>query len=342
MKLHRDVLTPQHQEYAKFNDPAEMRYLPYLMNFHRANYRSPVINTDRAGFRISHGPDGVTASAAGHIPPGPVRVISGSSTVMGIGATSDATTLASLLWSRHAPSTPWLNFGGRCYNSTQELLLFMLYRHLLPEIDEIVIFSGMNDLTVCRWPEWQQGDHGAFFFCGEYFEKMEELRAAHRKAKGRGWRSTTRPTIATHDDARRDIPTVIESAADLTLRHLDTWQLLAGPGTRVSYVLQPMSLWMREARAPQEQLLFDEIDRISTLGTWEALYGDVSTPEVSQAFSEKVRVGCEKRSIPYYDLNPVVAAATAPDEWLFVDRTHYTDKGSDIVAGILADTLKLS
>jgi hypothetical protein len=173
---------------------------------------------------------------------------------------------------------------------------------------------------------------------------MEELRAAHRKAaKGRGWRSSAaRPTIATHDDVRRDIPTVIDSAAELTLRHLDTWQLLAGPNTRVSYVLQPMSLWMRDVPAPQEKLLFDEIDRISTLGTWEALYGDISTKEVSLAFSEKVRAGCEKRSIPYYNLNPVVADATSSDDWLFVDRAHYTDKGTDIVAGILADTLKLS
>lgn len=343
MKLHREVLTPQHQEYAKFYDHAEMRYVPYLMNFHRTNYRSPVINTDRSGFRISHGPDGATASAAGDMPAGPVRIISGSSTVLGIGSTSDATTLSSLLWSRYAPAAPWLNFGGRCYNSTQELLLFMLYRHLLPEIDEIVIFSGMNDLTVARLPEWQQGDNGAFFFCGEYYEKMAELREANRKAaKGRSWRPSARPSVATHDDVRRDIPTVIDAAADMTLRHLDSWQLLAGPNARISYVLQPMSLWMRDVPAPQEKLLFDEIDRISLLGTWEALYGDISTPEVSLAFSDKVRAGCEKRGIPYYNLNPVVADATTSDDWLFVDRAHYTDKGSHIVAEILADTLKLS
>ncbi|MCJ0868790.1 Inducer of phenazine A [Streptomyces sp. AP-93] len=344
MALHRDELTPQSQEYGRFDDRGEARYLPYLMYFHRADYRSDVINTDRAGFRISHGPDGATASAAGNIPTsGPVRIISGSSTVMGIGATSDAHTLASRLWTEHAPSAPWLNFGGRCYNSTQEMLLFTLHRHLLPEIDEVVVFSGLNDLTVGRLPEWQQGDHGAFWFCGEYFEKMEELRAENRKANKRmGFRSAPRrATISTHDDVRRDVSQVIDAAAELTLRHLETWRLLA-PEARLTYVLQPMALWMREQHSPQEQLLFDEIDRISKLGTWEALYGDISTPAVARAFAEKLSVGCEKLGIRFFDLNPVVAAAVTQQDWVYVDRAHYTDHGYDLVARIMAETLGLS
>jgi hypothetical protein len=334
VKLHRDELTPQLQEYARFDDRGEARYLPHLMYFHQADYRSAVINTDRAGFRISHGPGGAQASAAGTVPGGPVRIISGSSTVLGIGATSDAATLSSRLWTKHAPGAPWLNFGGRCYNSTQEILLFMLYRHLLPEIDEVVVFSGLNDLTVGRLPAWQQGDHGAFWFCGEYYEKMEELREHNRKLnKVPGRRTERRRTVSGHDEVRRDIPEVIASAVELTLRHLDTWRRLAGPRARISYVLQPMALWVRDVHSPEEQLLFDEIDRISKLGTWEALYGDISTRKVAAAFSEALRAGCAKRDVRYYDLNPVLAEAVTEKDWI---------KGYDLVAGILADTLELS
>lgn len=344
MKLYRDELTPQMQEYARFDDRGEVNYVPYLMYFHQTNFRSDVINTDRSGFRITCGPDGASASAAGHVPPGTVRILAGSSTALGIGATSDAATLPSRLWSKHAPSAPWLNFAGRCYNSTQELLLFALYRHLLPEIDEIVIFSGLNDLTVGRLPEWQQLDNGAFWFCGEYFDQMEELRVRARKASAKfpGSRAGRRSTISTHDDVRRDIPKVIESAADLTLRHLTNWRRLAGPQTRISYVLQPMALWMRDVHAPQEQLLFDEIDRISKLGTWEALYGDISTPAVSRAFSDLLRVGCEKQGVRYYDLNPVLAARVTEQDWIFVDRAHYTDHGYDLMAEIISDQLGIS
>jgi lysophospholipase L1-like esterase len=341
MTLHRDELTPQMAEYLRFDDRGEARYLPYLMYFHRAEYRSATINTDRAGFRYSHGPGGVRASAADQAPAGPVRIISGSSTVMGIGATSDAATLPSRLWTRHAPSRPWLNFAGRCYNSTQEVLLFMLYRHLVPEVDEVVVFSGLNDLTVARLPEWQQGDHGAFWFCGEFFDAMEDVRLRNQREAG-GKRAKRRRTISWHEEARRDIDTVIESAADLTLRHLATWRLLAGPNARVTYVLQPMALWVRDEPAAEERLLFDEIDRISKLGTWEALYGDISRKEVAAQFSARLEAGCAELGVGYHDLNPVLADAITAKDWIFVDRAHYTDHGYDLVAEILADTLKLS
>lgn len=343
MALHRDRLTPQMREYDKFDDPSQRNYQPYLMYFHRPNFSSPTINTDRSGFRISHGPNGERASANGHLPTGPVRVLTGSSTALGIGATSDAHTLTSLLWSRYASAGPWLNFAGRCYNSTQEILLFTLYRHLLPEIDEVVVFSGLNDLTVGRLPEWQQGDHGAFYFCGEYFEAMDELRERNRKSsKIFGRRAERAQTIATHDDVQRDIGKVIDAAADLTLRHLDTWRRVAGPHTRISYVLQPMALWMRDVHAPEEKLLFDEIDRISKLGTWDELYGDISTKEVARAFADVLRTGCEKKGVRFFDLNPIVAEAISEKDWIFVDRAHYTDKGYDVVASVLAEELELS
>ncbi|MEV7007431.1 hypothetical protein [Streptosporangium sp. NPDC051022] len=343
MTLFRDELTPQMRDYDRFDDPGQRNYQPYVMYFHQTNFTSPVINTDRSGFRLSRGPDGESASASSTVPKGPVRVLSGGSTALGVGATSDAHTLTSLLWSRYAPSHPWLNFAGRCYNSTQEALIFTLYRHQLPEIDEVVIFSGLNDLTVGRLPEWQQGDHGAFFFCGEYFEQMDELRERNRKSsKIFGRRAERARTIVTHDDVRRDIPKVIENAAELTLRQLDVWRRMAGPQTRISYVLQPMALWMRDVNAPEEQRLFDEIDRISKLGTWKELYGDISTKEAARAYADALRVGCEKQGARFFDLNPVVAETAKADDWLFVDRAHYTDRGHDLVARVLAEQLGLS
>lgn len=343
MALHRDTLTPQLREYDKFDDPSRRSYEPYLMYFHQKNFRSPVINTDASGFRISVGPGGEQASAGGNVPPGPVRVISGSSTALGIGATTDAGTMASLLWGRYAPSRPWLNLAGRCYNSTQEVLLFTLYRHRLPEVDEVVIFSGLNDLTVARLPEWQQGDHGAFYFCGEYFEVMDELRERNRKnSKIFGRRAERVPAISTHDEVRRDLSMVVDSATELTLRHLDTWRRVAGPHTRISYILQPMALWMRDVHAREEQLLFDEIDNISKLGTWEELYGDISRKETARAFADALRAGCEKKDVRFIDLNPIVAEAIDEKDWIFVDRAHYTDHGYDLVARILAEQLALT
>ncbi|MFG2378337.1 SGNH/GDSL hydrolase family protein [Streptomyces sp. NPDC048504] len=334
------------RDYDEFNDAGRRHYLPYLMYFGRPDFISPTVNTDRSGFRVSTGPDGTKASAAGHVPPGPVRILTGGSTALGVGATGDDSTLASLLWSRYAPSEPWLNFAGHCFNPAQEALLFTLYRNLLGNISEIVICSGVNAMMLARLPEWQQGDHGAFFFCGEYFEKMEELREQNRDRSRRFVRrakaSSSPAGVATFDDVRRDITTVIDSAADTTLRQLDTWQRVAGPETRISYVLQPMSRWMRQTSTPQEEILFEERDRIYKRGVWEELYGDVATTEVARTFAAALRVGCEKRGVRFLDLNPVVAEATTPHDWLFVDRVHYNDTGHDIVARTMAEALELS
>ena len=226
----------------------------------------------------------------------------------------------------------------------QEVLLFTLYRHLLGNISEVVIVSGINAIMLARLPEWQQGDHGAFFFCGEYFEKMEELRARDRKGPKTFGRRARRATTATFDDVRRDISTVINSAVETTLRQLATWSRIAGHDTRIFFVLQPMARWMHRPLAPQEKVLFDEYDedRYSEVGDWERLYGDVATPEVADAFAAALRAGCERQGVRFLDLNPLVAGTTAQEEWLFVDRIHYNDTGAVIVAKMMAEALELS
>jgi hypothetical protein len=324
--------------YDEFDDRAETRWLPYLMYFHRAGFRSDVINTDQLGFRISHGPQR-TASAGGELPQQPLRLLAGSSTALGIGATSDAATIASRLWTRYAPSLPWLNFAGRSYNSTQELMLFALYHHLLPDIDEIVIFSGLNDLALSRLPQAQRGDHGAFFNCGEYFEQMEELRARHRKGIKSLARRETRG-----EEAPRPLADRIAGAVEITVRHLESWRLLASrPSSeaqpRITFVLQPLATWVREEHAEQEKLLFGELDQISNF--WQ-LYGDIATKEAGRTYAEALRVACDKLGVRCHDLSPALAEVVTEKDWLYVDRAHFTDHGHDVVSRLLAEILELS
>lgn len=53
----RAELTPHMLQYdAQFSDSGETRWLPYIMYFHPAGYRSEVVNTDSLGFRYAwHG-----------------------------------------------------------------------------------------------------------------------------------------------------------------------------------------------------------------------------------------------------------------------------------------------
>jgi hypothetical protein len=346
MRAKRYELTPHMRDYDKFNDPSRRRYVPYLMYFNQASFVSQSINTDQSGFRISTGPDGCRASAGESTPPGPLRLLVGGSTALGLGSTSDSTTLPSLLWTRHAPSQPWLNFAAWSFNPVQELLLFTLYRHVLDEISDIVIMSGLNAALLARLPAWQQGNHGAFFFCGEYFQKMEELRAMHRKTY---WRVLRRParsssrTVSTVHDLRRDPATVLAAAAETTIRQCALWRRIAGPSTRISFALQPIAPWMRHTPCPEERQLFDEYDedRYPDQGGWEAAHREIITPEFGRDFAAALQAGCEREGVRFVNLNPIVHEMSSPGDWIFVDRAHFTDVGSDLVAKSLAKELEL-
>jgi hypothetical protein len=332
-------LTPHMREYAEGFDDRGTRWLPYLMYFNPTDHRSDVVNTDRLGFRLSHG-RGEVASLGGRLPSPPVRLLVGSSTVFGIGATSDAATLASRLWSCHAPSTPWLNMAGRSHNSAQELLLFTLYRHLLPPVTEIVLFSGFNNLGLSRLPTWMHGDHGAFYSCVSYFERMGHPAASGDRAPSRIGRLLGRTRGAAVEEPIPEPDEQIARAVELTIRHLEAWRLLGeAMDVRVSFVLQPLATWLRAEPAPQERLLFDELDRIAN---FTQKYGDVVGMDVGRRYARRLRDGCARIGVRFLDIGPVIAAAVRSEDWLYVDRIHFTDAGYDLVAGLLARELELS
>jgi lysophospholipase L1-like esterase len=306
-------------------EDGELRWLPYLMYFQPADHRSDVVNTDPRGFRYSRRGDRTASPEA--LSAGPVKVLAGNSVAFGVGATNDGASLTSRLWARGGAEAPWLNFGGRSHNSAQELLLFVLHRHLLPAVDEIVVLSGLNNLMLARQPAHLRGDHGAFFMCGQYFEKLNEL-------------GKRRPKATADDEAVPDLPGQVAAAAELTVRHLETWRLLADAlGARLSFVLQPFAPWVRERPAPQERLLYVELDEVFSFGRQ---FSDLVPTAVGRTYAEALRSGCEKAGVRFLDMNPVLAGSAAPDEWLFVDRAHCTDQGYALLADLLAEHLELS
>jgi hypothetical protein len=328
----RSELTPQMRDYeAKFTDAGEVRWLPYLMYFHPAGHRSATVNTDASGFRYSEA-RGRRYSVADPAGAGPVRLLAGSSTVFGIGASADAWTLSSRMTEHDQRPEPWLNIGGRSFNSTQELTLFTLYRHLLPEVSEIVLLSGFNNLGLARLPASVRGEHGAFFNCNQFFDAM----GASAQSQGRPrLRRPKQPPAA--PEPVPGMPEQIAYAADLTLRHLDVWRVLAQDlGAKLTLVLQPLSGWVREVGSTEEERLFAELDE---LGSFSEVYGDILQQQVCIDYAEAIEAGTKKMGVGFVNLGPLLAKATAPDQWLFVDRIHFTDSGHDFVARQLLEAI---
>jgi hypothetical protein len=339
-------LTPQMAQYDDFVDRSETRWLPYLMYFHRSAYRSAVVNTDRLGFRYSHGPE-ARAALADQPQREPVNLLVGTSTAFGVGAESDAGTISSRLWSAHAPARPWLNFGGRGFSSTQEVLLFLLNRHLLPPVREIVVLSGLNNLALAGLPQYLQTDYGAFFFAGEYQAQMDELRTRHRQSSAkRGsrltkrWRESATPPVE-RDSSTPDLDDRLANAVAQTSRDLENWQMFAAASdARVSFVLQPLASWVREQPCEQEQAIFAELDAKQS-NFWK-LFGDIMPQNVGCRYAEQLAAECDKKGIAFFDLNPALASTIDSQDWLFVDRAHFHDAGYDLVSRLISAALNLA
>jgi hypothetical protein len=324
----RSELTPHMSAYAEqFADDSAVRWLPHLIYFHPAHYRSQVVNTDEHGFRYSCRGD-TRYSVADPAGCDSVRLIAGSSTVFGIGASADRWTLASRMSERDRRPQPWLNFGGRSFNSAQELLLLVLYRHLLPAVEEIVLFSGFNNLGLARQPAGAHTEHGAFFMYRRWLAAFDGREP--RPDRGLRGMLRARPRPDEPEPEPPDLPEQLRRAADLTIRHLEGWRVLAADwGAKLTYVLQPLAGWVRPHGTAEEEALFAELD---AAGHFSTEYGDILHPDVCARYAALLESGAKAMGVGFVNLNPILSECLRPDQWLFVDRIHLTDSGHDLVA----------
>ena len=161
-------IAPQMKEYDKIGNI----WIPYLMYFHTPNYSSGVVNTDSRGFRVVY-KDSKRISDFKGIDGQSVCLFVGGSTAFGVGATDDRNTIPSVL--NAITDNTWLNFGGRAFSSTQELLLFMFYHRYIVNTKKIVICSGVNNMILHYLCREYPRDIGLFFFWNQYKQRMNAM-----------------------------------------------------------------------------------------------------------------------------------------------------------------------
>jgi lysophospholipase L1-like esterase len=323
-------LTPHMQAYSEeFADNGNINWLPYLMYFHPFGFSSRVVNTDASGFRYTEARNR-SYSVADLKGESRVRVLAGSSTVFGIGASTDCHTLSARMTENDPGGSPWVNFGGRSFNSTQEMILFSLHHSKLPKVDEIVLFSGFNDLGLARQPKRYRGEHGAFFMHPDFFNAM----AQKKPSRFSRWFGTE---TADAPEAPPSLDEQIDYAAGLMLRNLTNWKMFAdGLGAKLVFMLQPLSNWVRQTGSPEEEILFSELER---RGRFAETYGDILEAHAAQSYSNRLAEGAEALGVKFVDLAPLIARQARPEQWIFVDRIHFTDDGHDFVSKIVLDAI---
>lgn len=333
----RDELAPQLRDYVRMG--SGVRWLPFVMFLQQGGFRSPTVNTDRFGFRWTVSPEGKVWSVE-EPPDRESGLVLGGSTAFGVGARGDAATVASVLAAR--TGRPWLNLGGRGHVSTQELLAFLEYEDTLPPLRDIVLLSGLNDLSTQyganRWDDRLGG-----FLQSEYARaiaalepsrwRQKRLRRALLRAGRQAGGSRPFEEILAEREGRR------ASMLRVQARNLGHWAALAAArGARVWFALQPLFPWLGKEASREEHVLFDS--RMRQDPRQQMVVERALAPEQHAPYAEALASLCRERGIGFLDLNRELRPHATPDAWLFVDRAHLTDRGYALCAECLLERLE--
>ncbi len=140
MNKFRGQFYPFHHHYY------EMRlvFRPYVMFVQEPDFDRECVSTDSFGMRHQHinGRDVSLAELRETVDLCDVMV--GGSTVFGVDASSNATTIAAMMSRSAKDGVPVINLGIRGAMPQQELMAFLMLRHMLPKVRRIHVVSGVN------------------------------------------------------------------------------------------------------------------------------------------------------------------------------------------------------
>ncbi len=306
----------------------KQEWVPHLMYFHPRNTANKTVSTDDRGLRAT---TSVQDSR-------PNALLIGSSAVFGIGATSDAATIPSRL--NELTKLNWLNFGGRAFNSTQEVLLVQL-ANTKKVAGPLVMLSGVNNLIRALMPGSYSSMYGAFFQ-QSLFEKQMAIAAVGNRELSRMLFAGVRAKFGLAKKTIATAPSKLAKAASyatmLTVfeRDCEYLQMIAkNSGTTSSFVLQPFAPWLNKTLATQEKQLFALLDQEAD--GFLLVLREIA--EYRDQYDKDLRAICSKVGMKYLNLNE--APELQQPDWLFVDRVHLTDNGYDAVARLLVRDLAL-
>ena len=322
----RNLIVPQMRDYDELGMRQE--WVPHLMYFQPRNVALKSVSTDEFGFR----------NTTGSKPGAPTALLVGGSSVFGIGATSDAATIPSLL--NATTKFNWHNFGGRAFNSTQEAILVHL-AHIKKINGPIIVMSGINNLIRSLMPGSFSPMYGAFFQQGLYEHQMKNSGMGSRElsqmlfAQIRAKFGLTKKTLTTAQSSSSKIESYA-SMLKVFERDCEYLQMLAKrDNTIATFVMQPFIPWLNKSLTPQEINLFELLDQEAE--SFARVLHELE--QCKDEYRHDIERICERVGMRFFDLNS--ASELKRPSWLFVDRAHFTDEGNDTVTELLVRELSL-
>ena len=332
-------LAPQ----TKFYDSMGANWKPFIMFSQFPNLRSKICNTDVNGLRFNeysdkNKPNSIFEESLNENKK--KAVIIGNSFSFGEGASSDRQTISSLL-SRNS-NYHFYNLSGRGFSGFQEITNFFLHLNHLKNIKKIIIISGCNDAFLPyyknTYENFLEPTHGYKLF-----------KSSMKKA-ARGWKNKfikfllgsflkkinwdrinsfnwKNEIVNNLDKFEYDVPNNPDEHLSLILENnIRQWSIISkGMQVEVDYVLQPVGSWVKKKYSEEETKLFSE--EISVEGL-EKIYKYINTDKYNY-MKEVLKFSTNKYKLNFLDLNEHFSLEKYNNEWLFLSRFHFNDKGNN-------------
>ena len=338
----RFKLTPQMHYY----DRLGMVWNPFLMFFHTPNFVSKVVNTDEYGLRCNHFLGKTIYPLKGNSFKNETSVIIGGSTAFGVGASSDGMTISSKL--SNLTKINHINMGGRAYSSSQELILFSKLASKLKNIKHVIIFSGLNDLHLSSFGS-DDKDFGYFYYMRKFKNAMDLAALSKKQLLIRFFLYPFYKDSITYNSIdmkeflkllfsiksikQDNKPIVnINYAISQLEKNLFIWkQLSKAYPFKLTFILQPLSIWLEKELSQEENCLFKYLDSVSSSQNLISLFDKNIYKEYTVSLDQL----CKKLGISYFDSNKILKGKLTKNDWIFTDRAHLTDLGNEKVSDMI-------
>lgn len=290
---------------------------PFVMRGCLPNIARAELHTDQWGLRRTIGRNGRELTVESVARDEPVDIVTGSSFAFGVGASSDATTLASNLAQTTGRATVLLS--GHQYALAQSFVQFMFFSGRFDSIRNIVV-AGFGEIFYFHTCSSLLRQFGTFPNSDQF---MTALNPGIREKLG----------VALYGDERRAFLPLIHSAEraemerealrDAIRNVLTSWSRYAAAlGARLTVVMQPSPEMQPRKWAPQEQQLLRNYDAVSGLReAFERCRRDYEAWHGADMAALAAELG-----LTWVDINARLDSRF-DNEWLHIDHIHMVDQG---------------
>lgn len=348
----RKTVAPITRDYGDLSDGLVL--WPFVTITSRPGLSTPVVSTDSRGHRLSRHGDAAVASDDA---PDDAGFVLGGSYVFGVGAADDSGTLPSALWG--LTGKPFVNLGLRKATSTQELVATLPFAE---RSTTFVVCSGLNNFAVARaspldplyGPTYldrpvrrllavpveelirlvktaETGGRLAAISDGDL--RRELARRLRRRLPGSKPPASGDRRARSKKKPEPEPDQVVETAATIQLRDLRALRRLVPDDAEVMFALQPVAPHTAKELTDEERALFDSLDVMQARTTrWPIVKELLETHWGT--YAKRLEQGCGELGVPFVDLS-----RAAYSGWCFVDRIHMTERGYELAASFLQESL---